>query len=195
MKNNVIKQDRKQVVKHSGELISSEQKGTVSDNNTRKAASEEEVVQQDPATGKERGKYRQYEDTHLVIEKIRSYRTQRYPDSEIMKLLDNMPRRTYYNFVKKLQEQDREILEQWITQNVERVSEELLIHREMMCHKLREIQAIIDNKNTSPRDMLQAIEIYLAISEKLVTFNEWSMSKDMYRAKPDYDPREFYHVL
>ncbi|HKG72325.1 MAG TPA: hypothetical protein VKA87_10515 [Nitrososphaeraceae archaeon] len=35
----------------------------------------------------------------------------RYPDSEIKNLLDNMPRRTYYNYVKKLQEQDMQIVE------------------------------------------------------------------------------------
>jgi hypothetical protein len=69
---------------------------------------------QHTATGRERGKYRQYEDSQVIIEKIRSYRTQRYPDSEIMKLLDNMPRRTYYNYVKKLQEQDRQIMDQWM---------------------------------------------------------------------------------
>src|ERR687898_2760947 len=63
-----------------------------------------------------RGEYRQYEESPLVVEKIRSYRTQRYPDSEIMKLLDNMPRRTYYNYVKKLQEQDKQITEQWISE-------------------------------------------------------------------------------
>ncbi len=34
---------------------------------------------------KQRGKYRQYEDSQVMVEKIRSYRTQRYPDSEIMK--------------------------------------------------------------------------------------------------------------
>lgn len=94
-----------------------------------------------------------------------------------------------------MQEQDREIMEQWLTQNVERVSEELLINKEMMCHKLREIQAIIDNKNTPPRDKMQAIELYLAISEKLVTFTEWGMSKDMHRAKPDEGPKERYHVI
>ena len=64
----------------------------------------------------QRGKYRQYEDSQVIVEKIRSYRTQRYPDSEIMKLLDNMPRRTYYNYVKKLQEQDKQIMEQWISE-------------------------------------------------------------------------------
>jgi hypothetical protein len=65
---------------------------------------------------KQRGKYRQYEDSQVIVEKIRSYRTQRYPDSEIMKLLDNMPRRTYYNYVKKLQEQDKQITEQWMSE-------------------------------------------------------------------------------
>jgi hypothetical protein len=57
-------------------------------------------------TKKERVKYRQYEDSQVIVEKIRSYRTQRYPDSEIMKLVDNILRRTYYNYVKKLQEQE-----------------------------------------------------------------------------------------
>ena len=43
----------------------------------------------------QRGPYRQYEDVNALLEKIRYYRIQRHPDSEIMKLLDNMPRRTY----------------------------------------------------------------------------------------------------
>lgn len=71
------------------------------------------------ANGAQRGKYRQYEDSQIIIEKIRSYRTQRFPDCEIMKLLDDMPRRTYYNYVKKVQEQDRQIMEQWMKENIE----------------------------------------------------------------------------
>ena len=82
---------------------------------------------------KQRGKYRQYEDSQVIVEKIRVYRTQRYPDSEIMKLLDNIPRRRYYSHLKKLQEQDRQIMEQWMSENVEQVSEELMIYRETLC--------------------------------------------------------------
>lgn len=121
---------------------------------------------------KQRGKYKQYEDSQVIVEKIRSYRTQRYPDSEIIKLLDNMPRRTYYNYVKKLQEEDRQITEQWIAENVEHFSEELMIYREALCQKLREVQGIIDNKSTSPKDKMQAIGQYLEISEKLVKFEK-----------------------
>jgi hypothetical protein len=119
---------------------------------------------------KQRGKYRQYEDSQVIIEKIRSYRTQRYPDSEIMKLLDNMPRRTYYNYVKKLQEQDKQITEQWISENVEHFAEELMIFRETLCQKLRELQGIIDNKNMPSKDKMQAIQQYLELSEKLFKF-------------------------
>lgn len=69
--------------------------------------SEEERAEGRQTTSKnQKGKYRQYEDSQVIIERIRTYRTQRYPDSEIMKLLDNMPRRTYYNYVRKLQEQE-----------------------------------------------------------------------------------------
>jgi hypothetical protein len=89
-----------------------------------------------------------------------------------MKLLDNMPRRTYYNYVKKLQEQDRLITEQWMSKNVEHFSEELMIYRETLCQKLRELQGIIDDKNTLPKDKMQAIEQYLAISDKLVNFEK-----------------------
>jgi hypothetical protein len=121
---------------------------------------------------KQRGKYSQYEESQVIVEKIRSYRMQRHPDSEIMKLLDNMPRRTYYNYVKKLQEQDRQIMEQWISENVEHFLEELMIYREILCQKLRELQGIIDNKNTSSKDKMQAIEQYLGISEKLVNFTK-----------------------
>lgn len=143
----------------------------------------QEVVQKTPK-GK-RGKYRQYEDAQFIIEKIRTYRTQRYPDSEIMSLLDNMPRRTYYNYVKKLQEQDLQIMEQWMTENVEHVSEELIIYRETLCQKLREVQGIIDNKNTPPKDRMQAIEQYLAISEKLIMFTRSGRSSDMKLVKYD----------
>jgi hypothetical protein len=139
----------------------------------------EGLQQHNTATGRERGKYRQYEDTQVIIEKIRSYRTQRYPDYEIMKLLDNMPRRTYYNYVEKLQEQDRQIMEQWRAENIEHVSEEMMIHRETLCQKLRELQAIIDNENTPPKDKMQAIEQYLAISEKLVNFITSGRLSDM----------------
>ena len=89
-----------------------------------------------------------------------------------MKLLDNMPRRTYYNYVKKLQEQDKQIMEQWMSENVEHFAEELMIYRETLCQKLRELQGIIDNKNTPPKDKMQAIDRYIAISEKLSKFEE-----------------------
>ena len=139
---------------------------------------------------KQRGKYRQYEESQLIVERIRSYRTQRYPDSEIMKLLDNMPRRTYYNYVKKLQEQDRQITEQWMSENVAHFSEELMIFREALCQKLREVQGIIDNKNTSPKDKMQAMEQYLAISEKLVNFEKSGRLDAMNTVK--YSPRTPY---
>src|SRR5829696_5263886 len=105
--------------------------------------SNSEIVVEEQESGKQkevqhrgRGKYNQYEAAEVIIEKIRSYRTQRYPDSEIMKFLDNMPRRTYYNYVKKLQEQDGQIMEQWMAENVEHISEEMMIYRETLCQKL-----------------------------------------------------------
>jgi hypothetical protein len=146
---------------------------------------EEEEERSQAAAKKERVKYRQYEDSQVIIEKIRSYRTQRHPDSEIMKLLNDMPRRTYYNYVKKLQEQDRQIMEQWMAENVEHVSEELIIHRETSCQKLRELQGIIDNKNTPPKDKIRAIEQYLTISEKLSNFTKSGRSSNMKSAKYD----------
>jgi hypothetical protein len=156
----------------------------VAEEHQQKGAEEEEVAQR-LAKGKERGKYNQYEDSQIIIEKIRSYRTQRYPDCEIMKFLDNMPRRTYYNYVKKLQEQDMRIMEQWMTENVEHLSEEMMIYRETLCQKLRELQAIIENKNTSAKDKMQAIQQHLAISEKLVHFTRSGRSSDMKFAKND----------
>jgi hypothetical protein len=132
-----------------------------------------------------RGKYKQYEDSQVIIEKIRNCRTQRYPDSEIMKLLEDMPRRTYYNYVKKLQEQDMQIMEQWMKENVEHVSEEMMIYRETLCQKLREVQVIIDNKNTSAKDKMQAIEQHLVISDKLVKFTRSGRSSDIKSAEHD----------
>jgi hypothetical protein len=146
---------------------------------------EQEEERSQAAAKKERVKYRQYEDSQVIIEKIRSYRTHRHPDSEIMKLLNDMPRRTYYNYVKKLQEQDRQIMEQWIAENVEHVSEELIIHRETSCQMLRELQGIIDHKNTSPKDKIRAIEQYLTISEKLSNFTRSGRSSNMKSAKYD----------
>ena len=137
------------------------------------------------ANGAQRGKYRQYEDSQIIIEKIRSYRTQRFPDCEIMKLLDDMPRRTYYNYVKKVQEQDSQIMEQWMKENIEHVSEEMMIYRETLCQKLREIQAIIDDKNTLAKDKMQAIEQHIAISDKLVKFTRIGRSSDIESVKPD----------
>src|SRR5918996_3765379 len=89
-----------------------------------------------------------------------------------MKLLDNMPRRTYYNYVKKLQEQDKQIMEQWMSENVEHFAEELMIYRETLCQKLRELQGIIDNKVTAPKDKMQAIGQHFELSEKLYKFEE-----------------------
>jgi hypothetical protein len=151
---------------------------------SRSVAEEAQEEVQDTKNGK-RGKYKQYEDAQVIIEKIRSYRTQRYPDCEIMDLLDNMPRRTYYNYVKKLQEQDRQVMEQWMSENVEQFSEELMIYRETLCQKLREVQGIIDNKNTAPKDKIQAIERYLAISETLVKFTKYGRLDAMKNVKND----------
>jgi hypothetical protein len=94
-----------------------------------------------------------------------------------------MPRRTYYNYVKKLQEQDLQITKQWMAENVEHVSEELMIYRETLCQKLRELQAIIDNKNISAKDRMQAIEKYLEISERLITFAKSGRSGNMELAR------------
>jgi len=156
-----------------------------------KEENEENVVKcgETGATVKERGKYKQYEDSQIMIEKIRSYRTQRYPDSEIMKLLDNMPRRTYYNYVKKLQEQDSEIIARWMEEHEEQVSEEMVIYRETLCQKLREVQAIINSKDTSAKDKMQAIQQQIAISEKLVNFTAKVRPGDIKAAK-----RERYNL-
>jgi hypothetical protein len=160
-----IKQQERE--KDLGTVIEKEQQEKVS---VGEEEEEGEGGAQAATRKKQRGKYRQYEHSQVILEKIRSYRTQRHPDSEIMQLLDNMPRRTYYNYVKKLQEQDRQTMEQWMSENVEQFSEELMIYRETLCQKLREIQAIIDNKSTPSKDKMQAIEQYLAISEKLINF-------------------------
>jgi hypothetical protein len=107
------KQDEKEEAIAPG-VQSSKQEGI--DFSPRKVAEEQQKGTEEVqhiAKGKERGKYNQYEDSQIIIEKIRLYREQRYPDSEIMNLLDNMPRRTYYNYVKKLQEQDIQIMEQF----------------------------------------------------------------------------------
>jgi len=134
-------------------------------------------VPADPTSrGMPRGKYRQYEDNQTILEKIRYFRTQRYPDCEIMKKLDNMPRRTYYNYVKKLQEQDKELMMQWMAENVEQVSEELIVNRETYCQVLRELQEIIEDRNTPPKTKMEAIDQKLAISGKLANFVNSGMS-------------------
>jgi DNA-binding transcriptional MerR regulator len=160
-----------------------EQQGKVSMREEEKGYGEERAEGTQTTSKNQRGKYRQYEDSQVIIERIRTYRTQRYPDSEIMKLLDNMPRRTYYNYVRKLQEQERQIVEQWISENLEHFAEELMIYREALCQKLREVQGIIDNKNTAPKDKMQAIDQFLAISEKLVKFEKSGRLDDMIHVK------------
>ena len=172
-----INQQKIEKKKNLGILKERQQQEKVSarEEGEKEEAQEEVEAEEGPQSStrkNQRGKYRQYEDSQIIIEKIRSYRTQRHPDSEIMKLLDNMPRRTYYNYVKKLQEHDKRVTEQWISENVERFAEELMIYRETLCQKLRDLQGIIDNKNTPSKDKMQAIEQYLAISEKLVKFEK-----------------------
>jgi hypothetical protein len=143
----------------------------------------------------QRAKYRQYEDNQTIIEKIRYYRTQRYPDCEIIKKLDNMPRRTYYNYVEKLQEQDKELMMQWMAENMEQVSEGLIAHRETNCQVIRELQEIIEDENTLPKTKMQAIDQKLAISEKLENFVNSGMSNtiktELINALEHFDP----HVL
>jgi hypothetical protein len=163
-----------------------EQQGKVSMREEEKGSGEKRAEGRQTTSKNQRGKYRQYEDSQVIIERIRTYRTQRYPDSEIMKLLDNMPRRTYYNYVRKLQERERQIVEQWISENVEHFAEELMIYREALCQKLREVQGIIDHKNTAPKDKMQAIDQFLAISEKLVKFEKSGRLDDMSHVK--YSP-------
>jgi hypothetical protein len=58
-----------------------------------------------------------------------------------------------------------------------------MIYREALCQKLREIQGIIDNKNTAPKDKMQAIDQFLAISEKLVKFEKSGRLDDMIHVK------------
>jgi hypothetical protein len=169
-----IHQQQSEKKKNLGIVKEKEQQEKVSTSEEEEAQVKKEAEEgpQSATRKNQRGKYRQYEDSQVIVEKIRSYRMQRYSDSEIMNLLDNMPRRTYYNYVKKLQEQDKQVTEQWISENVERFAEELMIYRETLCQKLRDLQGIIDNKNTPPKDKMQAIEQHLAISEKLVKFEK-----------------------
>ena len=87
-----------------------------------------------------------------------------------------MPRRTYYNYVRKLQEQDKELMMQWMAKNVEQASEVLILNRETYCQVLRELQAIIEDENTPPKTKMQAIDQKLAICEKLANFVNNDMS-------------------
>jgi hypothetical protein len=64
----------------------------------------------------------------------------------MMRLLDNMPRRKNNNFVKKLQEQDKELMKQWMAENVELVSEEIMIYREKLCQKLESFKQLSTTK-------------------------------------------------
>lgn len=114
----------------------------------------------------ERGTYRQYEDQQTIIDKIRSYRSESYPDSEIMKMLDNMPRRTFYNYVKKMREQDKEIIENSLLEYADSLAEEYLAFRENTCRTLRQLQAIIDSANTPSKDKLKAMQMFVALCEK-----------------------------
>src|SRR5215216_6771122 len=117
---------------------------------------QEEEERSQAAAKKERVKYRQYEDSQVIIEKIRSYRTQRHPDYEILKLLNDMPRRTYYNYIKK--------------------------HHAKSFENFKELSTI---KNTPPKDKIRAIEQYLTISEKLSNFTRSGRSSIMKSAKYD----------
>ena len=65
-----------------------------------------------------------------------------------------------------------------MAESVQDVSEEYMIYRETLCQKLREIQAIIDNKSTSAKDKMQAIQQYLEIEKKLVDFPDKSSQQD-----------------
>jgi hypothetical protein len=167
-----------------GIVTNKEQQEKVSTDEEHEEAKEERGEGTQTTTSKiQRGKYRKYEDSQVIIEKIRSYRTQRYPDCEIMKFLDDMPRRTYYNYVKKLQDQEKDIIEQWVSKNIEHFAEELMIYRETLCQKLREVQGIIDDKNIAPRDKMQAIEQYLTMSDKLVKFERSGRVDDVKYAR------------
>ena len=57
-----------------------------------------------------------------------------------------------------------------MSEHIEHYAEELMIYRETLCQKLREIQGIIDNKNTLAKEKMHAIAQYLAITDKLVNF-------------------------
>lgn len=58
-----------------------------------------------------------------------------------------------------------------MSEHIEHYAEELMIYRETLCPKLREIQAIIDNKNTPPKEKMQALTHYIKITENLVNFD------------------------
>ncbi|HEX2168711.1 MAG TPA: hypothetical protein VHF65_00285, partial [Nitrososphaera sp.] len=64
-------------------ITKKEQRGKVRVENEQEG-SEEEIGQKGEGTQitmkNQRGKYRQYDDNQVIIDKIRTYRTQRYPD-------------------------------------------------------------------------------------------------------------------
>jgi hypothetical protein len=65
-----------------------------------------------------------------------------------------------------------------------------MIYRETLCQKLRELQGIIDNKNTPSKDKMQAIQQYLELSEKLLNLEKSGRIDSMNSVK--YNPLNPY---
>jgi hypothetical protein len=110
-------------------------------------------------------KYKQYDEDKTIAE-IRRYRREDYSDREIRQFLDNMPERTFYDFVKRMYERDQQYYEEARKQDKAALRDELTIYKERLLKKLRQLDVLAKNSEDD-KVKVDAIKDYCEVSKQL----------------------------
>jgi len=97
-----------------------------------------------------------YADVELIYNTIRSKRMLAVPDREIMQLLSMQPS-TYYRYKRQMLQQNAEAI---ANRTRELVYEDLQVTQQRLEQKLRELQQMIDNPATKPKERIEAIKLH-----------------------------------
>lgn len=100
-----------------------------------------------------------HNDPELIQQEIRRLRTSCYPDFEIMRML-NLSHVTYYQHKKRLLLQTKELAK---ARDIAVVAEDIVLTQSRLEQKVRELQHIIEEKDTKARDKTEAIRVQAEI--------------------------------
>lgn len=102
------------------------------------------------SSGKRRpSKYGQYSEEQVIGE-IKRYRLEGYNDKDIMKNLNGMPRSTFYDYVKRMYEQEKAFYEEQRKHAQDMLREEVGLAKDRLLESYRALKTIRDSTIADP---------------------------------------------